>query len=114
MNTVDRDSHQRKRFKELLILVDTCQASTLFFQNRCVNMIAHLFHAKIGEDGNVVGVRTVGLSEVMMLAGLAFEKWQNKHKAKRLEASNLSLVLHLGLRKPCLDCPLSWKFMILF
>ncbi|KOM24584.1 hypothetical protein LR48_Vigan2326s000100 [Vigna angularis] len=77
-------------------------------------MIAHLFHAKIGEDGNVVGVRTVGLSEVMMLAGLAFEKWQNKHKAKRLEASNLSLVLHLGLRKPCLDCPLSWKFMILF
>ncbi|XP_047174010.1 glutamate decarboxylase-like isoform X1 [Vigna umbellata] len=108
MNTADRDSHQRKRFKELLILVDTCQASTLFFQmnisimenlgkmNRCVN----LFHAEIGEDGNVVGVRTIGSSEVMMLAGLAFKKWQKKHKAKRLEASNLSLVLHLGLRKP--------------
>ncbi|KAG2380326.1 Glutamate decarboxylase [Vigna angularis] len=61
---------------------------------------AHLFHAEIGEDGNVVGARTVGSSEAMMLAGLAFKNWQNKHKAKRLEASNLSLVLHLGLMKP--------------
>ena len=52
-------------------------------QNRCVNMIAHLFNAPIGEDETTVGVGTVGSSEAIMLAGLAFKrKWQNKRKAE--------------------------------
>jgi glutamate decarboxylase len=52
-------------------------------QNRCVNMIAHLFHAPLGESETAVGVGTVGSSEAIMLAGLAFKRrWQNKRKAE--------------------------------
>ncbi|RWW09739.1 hypothetical protein GW17_00026760, partial [Ensete ventricosum] len=51
--------------------------------NRCVNMIAHLFNAPLGESEAAVGVGTVGSSEAIMLAGLAFKrKWQNKRKAE--------------------------------
>ncbi|KAJ6796597.1 glutamate decarboxylase isoform X2 [Iris pallida] len=56
---------------------------TTELQNRCVNMIAHLFNAPIGDDETAVGVGTVGSSEAIMLAGLAFKrKWQNKKKAE--------------------------------
>ncbi|KAL1569751.1 glutamate decarboxylase [Salvia divinorum] len=54
---------------------------TTELQNRCVNMIAHLFNAPLGDDETAVGVGTVGSSEAIMLAGLAFKrKWQNKMK----------------------------------
>ncbi|XP_074575051.1 glutamate decarboxylase 1-like isoform X1 [Curcuma longa] len=56
---------------------------TTELQNRCVNMIAHLFNAPIGDDETAIGVGTVGSSEAIMLAGLAFKrKWQNKRKAE--------------------------------
>lgn len=46
-------------------------------------MIAHLFNAPLGESEAAVGVGTVGSSEAIMLAGLAFKrKWQNKRKAE--------------------------------
>lgn len=55
---------------------------TTELQNRCVNIIAHLFNAPLGESEAAVGVGTVGSSEAIMLAGLAFKrKWQNKMKA---------------------------------
>lgn len=56
---------------------------TTELQNRCVNMIAHLFHAPVGDDETAIGVSTVGSSEAIMLAGLAFKrKWQAKRKAQ--------------------------------
>ncbi|XP_027340905.1 glutamate decarboxylase 1-like [Abrus precatorius] len=56
---------------------------TTDLHNRCVNMIARLFHAEIGENETAVGAGTVGSSEAIMLAGLAFKKkWQNKRKAE--------------------------------
>ncbi|KAL3618097.1 hypothetical protein CASFOL_038418 [Castilleja foliolosa] len=56
---------------------------TTELQNRCVNMIAHLFNAPVGDDEKAVGVGTVGSSEAIMLAGLAFKrKWQAKRKAQ--------------------------------
>ncbi|XP_031393572.1 glutamate decarboxylase 1 [Punica granatum] len=56
---------------------------TTELQNRCVNMIAHLFNAPLGDSEVAVGVGTVGSSEAIMLAGLAFKrKWQNKMKAQ--------------------------------
>ncbi|XP_065850310.1 glutamate decarboxylase isoform X2 [Euphorbia lathyris] len=56
---------------------------TTELQNRCVNMIAHLFHAPVGDDETAIGVGTVGSSEAIMLAGLALKrKWQNKRKAE--------------------------------
>ena len=46
-------------------------------------MIANLFNAPLGETETAVGVGTVGSSEAIMLAGLAFKrKWQNKRKAE--------------------------------
>ncbi|KAF5445585.1 hypothetical protein F2P56_034628 [Juglans regia] len=56
---------------------------TTELQNRCVNMIAHLFNAPVGETETAVGVGTVGSSEAIMLAGLAFKrKWQAKRKSE--------------------------------
>eukprot|EP01018_Ginkgo_biloba_P031925 Gb_38319 [translate_table: standard] len=56
---------------------------TTEFQNRCVNIIARMYHAPISDEEQAVGVGTVGSSEAIMLAGLAFKrKWQNKRKAK--------------------------------
>ena len=44
-------------------------------------MIAHLFNAPLEETEAAVGVGTVGSSEAIMLAGLAFKrKWQNRRK----------------------------------
>ncbi|EOY21566.1 Glutamate decarboxylase 5 isoform 2 [Theobroma cacao] len=46
-------------------------------------MIANLYHAPIGDGETAVGVGTVGSSEAIMLAGLAFKrKWQQKRKAQ--------------------------------
>lgn len=46
-------------------------------------MIAHLFNAPLGESEAAVGVGTVGSSEAIMLAGLAFKrKWQNRRRAE--------------------------------
>lgn len=52
-------------------------------QNRCVNMIANLFNAPLEEFEDGVGVGTVGSSEAIMLAGLAFKRnWQNRRRAQ--------------------------------
>ncbi|KAK2383878.1 glutamate decarboxylase [Trifolium repens] len=57
--------------------------ATTDLHNRCVNMIARLFNVKIGENESAIGAGTVGSSEAIMLAGLAFKKkWQNKRKAE--------------------------------
>lgn len=55
---------------------------TTELQDRCVNMIARLFNAPIEAGEQAVGAGTVGSSEAIMLAGLAFKrKWQNERKA---------------------------------
>ncbi|KAL2901900.1 Glutamate decarboxylase [Bienertia sinuspersici] len=56
---------------------------TTELQNRCVNIIAHLFNAPVGDEETAIGVGTVGSSEAIMLAGLAFKrKWQQKRRAE--------------------------------
>ncbi|XVE57214.1 hypothetical protein DITRI_Ditri04bG0073300 [Diplodiscus trichospermus] len=56
---------------------------TTELQNRCVNMIANLYHAPVGDGETAIGVATVGSSEAIMLAGLAFKrKWQQKRKSE--------------------------------
>ncbi|XP_050230789.1 glutamate decarboxylase 4 [Mercurialis annua] len=66
---------------------------TTELQNRCVNMIAHLFNAPLGDSEAAVGVGTVGSSEAIMLAGLAFKrKWQNKRKAEGKPYDNPNIV----------------------
>lgn len=66
---------------------------TTELQNRCVNMIAHLFNAPLGDSETAVGVGTVGSSEAIMLAGLAFKRrWQNKRKAEGKPYDNPNIV----------------------
>ncbi|CAN0913754.1 Glutamate decarboxylase 4 [Linum grandiflorum] len=66
---------------------------TTELQNRCVNMIARLFNAPLGDSEAAMGVGTVGSSEAIMLAGLAFKrKWQNKRKAAGLSTENPNIV----------------------
>uniref|UniRef100_A0ACD5WB54 Uncharacterized protein n=1 Tax=Avena sativa TaxID=4498 RepID=A0ACD5WB54_AVESA len=66
---------------------------TTELQNRCVNMIAHLFNAPLGETETAVGVGTVGSSEAIMLAGLAFKRrWQNKMRAAGKPCDNPNIV----------------------
>ncbi|KAL0908358.1 hypothetical protein M5K25_022848 [Dendrobium thyrsiflorum] len=56
---------------------------TTELQNRCVNIIARLFNAPVLSKETAVGVGTVGSSEAIMLAGLAFKKrWQQKRRAE--------------------------------
>ncbi|KAJ8621381.1 hypothetical protein MRB53_029910 [Persea americana] len=55
-------------------------------------MIAHLFNAPLDESETAIGVGTVGSSEAIMLAGLAFKrKWQNKrkHQGKPYDKPNI-------------------------
>eukprot|EP00898_Chlorokybus_atmophyticus_P008266 jgi/Chlat1/8440/Chrsp80S07922 len=58
--------------------------ATTELQNRCVNMIARLCNAPIESDeGAAIGVGTVGSSEAIMLAGLAFKVlWKKRMMAK--------------------------------
>jgi hypothetical protein len=50
-------------------------------QDRCVNMIARLFHAPLKDEEQAVGTSTVGSSEAIMLAGLAMKRrWQEWRK----------------------------------
>ncbi|EFJ18071.1 hypothetical protein SELMODRAFT_444651 [Selaginella moellendorffii] len=56
---------------------------TTELQDRCVNMIARLFNAPVGDSEQAIGAGTIGSSEAIMLAGLALKrKWQNKRKAE--------------------------------
>ncbi|XP_051117995.1 glutamate decarboxylase 4-like [Andrographis paniculata] len=55
---------------------------TTDFHNQCVNMIARLLNAPLAAAEPAAGTATVGSSEAVMLAGLAFKrKWLNKMKA---------------------------------
>jgi len=50
---------------------------TAELENRCVHILANLWHAPVSQD--VIGTSTIGSSEACMLAGLAF-KWQWRQK----------------------------------
>ena len=65
---------------------------TTEIQNRCVNMLAHLFHAP--EDQSGVGTATVGSSEAIHLAGLALKwNWRKRRQAVGKPAERPNLVM---------------------
>lgn len=56
---------------------------TTEIQDRCVNIIANMYHAPKADGEAAIGTGTIGSSEAIMLAGLAFKrKWQNRMKAQ--------------------------------
>jgi len=65
-------------------------------QNRCVSMIARLFHApqNNGQGGGAVGTSCVGSSEAIMLAVLAMKRrWKNKRKAEGKSTENPNIIM---------------------
>ncbi|MGA9159595.1 MAG: pyridoxal-dependent decarboxylase, partial [Actinomycetota bacterium] len=65
---------------------------TAEFERRCVNMVAHLFHAP--EDGDAVGASTIGSSEAVMLAGLALKwRWRARRTAAGKSTDRPNLIL---------------------
>lgn len=60
-------------------------------QNRCVSMLAHLFHAPGGE---AVGCATVGSSEAIHLAGLALKwRWRARRQASGAPSDRPNIVM---------------------
>lgn len=83
-------------------------------------MIAHLFNAPLGDGETAVGVGTVGSSEAIMLAGLAFKrKWQNKMKelGKPYDKPNIVTGANVQVFRPYIPAVNStvirFKFIIL-
>ncbi|CAF1478307.1 unnamed protein product [Rotaria sp. Silwood1] len=69
-------------------LVDTSQyAHSSQIQDRCVNILANLFHISLDDcedEGGAVGTATIGSSEAILLGGLAMKwRWREKQAAKQ-------------------------------
>jgi glutamate decarboxylase len=65
---------------------------TIEIQNRCVNMIARLFHAPDHETA--IGCATVGSSEAIHLAGLALKwRWRARRQAQGKPTSSPNIVM---------------------
>ena len=77
---------------------------TAHMQNRCVSMIADLFHAPGNHDhGNkqeeAMGTSTVGSSEAIMLGVLAMKKrWQNRRKAEGKDWTRPNMVMNSAVQ----------------
>jgi glutamate decarboxylase len=68
---------------------------TARIEERCVNMLARLFHAPDPEgEGGACGVSTIGSSEAIMLAGLALKwRWREQVRAAGRSPSAPNLVM---------------------
>jgi glutamate decarboxylase len=69
---------------------------TANIHNRCINMIARLFHASMGDPsaGDAVGTSTVGSSEAIMLGMLALKRrWQNSRRAEGKDCARPNIVM---------------------
>jgi glutamate decarboxylase len=66
--------------------------ATAAIEDRCVNIVADLFHAP--SDTAAVGVSTTGSSEAVMLGGLAMKwTWRQRREAAGLDGSKPNLIL---------------------
>ncbi|OJJ48439.1 hypothetical protein ASPZODRAFT_61761 [Penicilliopsis zonata CBS 506.65] len=74
---------------------------TAQIQNRCVNMIARLFHAPTASAAteDSLGTSTVGSSEAIMLAMLAMKRtWANKRKAAGKDCSKPNIIMNSAVQ----------------
>ncbi|KAI8991473.1 glutamate decarboxylase [Mycotypha africana] len=68
---------------------------TAEISNRCVNIIARLFHAPMDNpEAEAIGTSTVGSSEAIILSVLAMKRrWQHAREAKGLPTSKPNLIM---------------------
>ncbi len=65
---------------------------TAEIERRCVQIIAHLFHAKDKEEP--IGVSAIGSSEAVMLAGMAMKwRWREWRQKQGKDSSRPNLIL---------------------
>lgn len=63
-------------------------------QERCVNMLANLFHSPVDENSGGVGTATIGSSEAIMLAGLAMKfRWRKRRQERKLPSDRPNLIM---------------------
>ncbi|KAI8085832.1 glutamate decarboxylase [Gilbertella persicaria] len=76
---------------------------TAEISNRCVNIIARLFHAPQDNEGNeAIGCSTVGSSEAIILATLAMKRrWQAARKEKGLSTDKPNFIMGA-------NCQVAW------
>src|SRR5262245_32436757 len=67
---------------------------TAEIERRCVNMVAHLFHAPDDSDADSIGASTIGSSEAVMLAGLAMKwTWRARREKQKKDTTKPNLIL---------------------
>lgn len=69
-------------------------------QNRCVSMIARLYHAPTHDDSEqAMGTSCIGSSEAIMLGTLAMKRrWQNKRKAEGKDWHNPNIIMNSAVQ----------------
>lgn len=67
---------------------------TAEIHNRCVTMLANLYHAPLKDHEKGTGTGCVGSSEAIMLAGLAMKRrWKDRRIAAGLPYDNPNMVM---------------------
>ena len=89
---------------------------TAEIEMRCVNMLAHLYHADSGEKEEGCGCSTIGSSEAAMLCGMALKwNWKKRMQAKGKPTDKPNLVMssdvQLCWEKFCVYWDIEAKFV---
>ncbi len=70
---------------------------TAEIENRCVHMLAKLWHAPDGHD--TIGCSTTGSSEACMLAGMAFKwRWRDRRRAQGKPVDKPNMVMGINVQ----------------
>lgn len=68
--------------------------SLIEYQQRCISILANLWHAPKSDDGASIGTATTGSSEAIMLAGLAMKKrWQERRRKAGKSTENPNILM---------------------
>ena len=89
---------------------------TAEIENRCVNMISHLFNAETVEGKEACGCSTIGSSEAAMLCGMSMKwNWRKKRTAQGKDISKPNMVMGADVQvcweKFCVYWDIEMKFV---
>jgi len=94
-----------------------CYPKSSDIQDRCVSMIARLFHAPISEGST--GVSTVGVSEAVMLSLLALKlRWKDKRRKQCKWSDKPNVIMssassmHWAMATQALEVEQKWNYCV--